>query len=250
MSDNRYYSGTSGLLLPVPNKEFYPESFKTKSRLCYYGSLFNSIEINSSFYKVPLKKTVSRWAEETPANFKFTFKLWREITHQKGLSFETSAVYDFIERISAIGNKKACLLVQFPASIKFTHFRQLTNLLDCIRSADPDGLWRLAVEFRDRSWYREETYELLEQYQAGSVLHDKITEGLQMTENGRDFIYVRFHGPNGDYKDSYNDDFLYEYASYIREWLAEGKQVYTYFNNTIGNAIGNLQILRNIVNEI
>lgn len=61
-----YYSGTSELLLPVPNKLFYPEEFKDKSRLCFYGSLMNSIEVNSSFYKLPATGKALKWANDVP----------------------------------------------------------------------------------------------------------------------------------------------------------------------------------------
>lgn len=79
-----FYTGTSGLSLPFPKHSFPPE-FQDKSRLTFYASLFNSIEINSSFYKLPMASTVKKWAESVPDNFLFTFKLWREITHNKGL---------------------------------------------------------------------------------------------------------------------------------------------------------------------
>lgn len=242
-----YYSGTSGLLLPVPNKEFFPESFKSKTRLSYYGSLFNSIEINSSFYKVPMAATIAKWAAEVPQDFKFTFKLWRGITHNKGLTFNKDDVRDFMNRISNAGLKKGCLLVQFPASIKSLYHKELQDLLSQIRAADPKNEWKTAIEFRHQSWYHSGTWDMLRQYQMGLVLHDMFPAGNNVAHVFTDFVYVRFHGPEGDYKGSYENDFLYEYASYIREWLLEGKQVFTYFNNTIGNAIGNLETLRKLV---
>jgi uncharacterized protein YecE (DUF72 family) len=247
--DNKgeYYSGTSGLLLPVPNKEFFPEAFKTKSRLCYYGSLYNSIEINSSFYKVPMASTVARWATEVPDDFKFTFKLWREITHSKSLKFNLEAVDDFMRRISAVGDKKGCLLVQFPGSIRPVHLPLVERLLGSVRKSDPDVEWKVAVEFRHQSWYQQDTFDLMDRYGMALVLHDKLSEGGAVIENQTDFVYVRFHGPSGDYKGSYEKSFLYEYASYINEWLEEGKQVYTYFNNTIGNALKNMESLRSFL---
>lgn len=242
-----YYSGTSGLLLPVPNKEFFPEAFKTKSRLCYYGSLYNSIEINSSFYKVPLASTVARWVTEVPDDFKFTFKLWREITHNKSLNFSLEAVDDFMRRISAVGHKKGCLLVQFPGSVRSVHLSLVERLLDRLRKADPDVEWRVAVEFRHQSWYQQDTFDMMDRHEMALVLHDKLSEGGVFMDNQTDFVYVRFHGPQGDYKGSYSEAFLYEYASYINEWLEEGKQVYTYFNNTIGHAIENMESLRRLL---
>ena len=242
-----YYSGTSGLLLPVRNKEFYPPEFRDKSRLHYYGTLFNSIEVNSSFYKVPMASTVEKWAADVPENFKFTYKLSRDITHNKGLAFDPASVIKFMEVISFAGNKKGSLLVQVPPSIKNVHRRQMDHLLKTIRDADPDETWDIAIEFRDNSWYEETTMELLTELRMGLVVHDKLSTASGMLDTGVDFVYVRFHGPDGNYKGRYEQDFLYEYGSYVNEWLDEGKTVYAYFNNTMGDAIENLVTLRELV---
>src|ERR1700712_1218858 len=136
-SDNgAFYSGTSGLVLPVPNKQLYPPQFQDKSRLTYYASLFNSIEINSSFYKVPQASTVKKWATEVPDGFRFTFKLWRDITHNKGLAFNPADVDRFIRVINEAGDKKGSLLIQFPPSVMVASFNQLEHLLMSIQDAD------------------------------------------------------------------------------------------------------------------
>ena len=237
------YSGTSGLLLPVKNKLFYPEAFKEKSRLCYYGSLMNSIEINSSFYKVPMASTVQKWADDVPTGFKFTFKLFREITHNRELAFSPEQVYHFMNTIDRVGDKKGCLLVQFPPSIRISSFRQLSLLVTHLRLSDPDSSWNIAFEFRHVSWYCEELYELLAEHKMGLVIHDKSPANTPLVDFEASFAYLRFHGPGGNYRGSYSDDVLYEYATYIREWQLEGKKVFVYFNNTMGNAIDNRNIL-------
>ena len=206
MSENdkgAFYSGTSGLVLPVPNKEHYPAEFKEKSRLEYYASLFNSIEINSSFYKIPMPSTVTKWAESVPENFRFTFKLWREITHNKELAFKEGDVFRFIETINHVENKKACLLVQFPPSLKINMFARLKKLLSSIHEADPDRNWKTSLEFRDASWYQEEVYELAHDFNASIVIHDKPRSATPSIETPEHFKYLRFHGPNGDYKGHY-----------------------------------------------
>src|ERR1700744_2308217 len=116
LAPTNYFAGTSGLGLPVPNKSHYPAEFTNKSRLCYYASLFNSIEVNSSFYKIPQAKTIRKWAADVPDGFRFTFKLWRGITHQKELLFDPADIGRFMEAIDAAGNHKGCLLVQLPPS--------------------------------------------------------------------------------------------------------------------------------------
>lgn len=245
----KLYSGTSGLVLPVANKAAFPLEFQDKSRLTYYASIFNSIEINSSFYKVPMAKTVANWAESVPDNFKFTFKLWREITHNRGLDFKPEDVARFIQTIALAGTKKGCLLVQFPPSLTATSSPALEKLLNIIQEADPQQEWKLAIEFRNRSWYNDDVYQLLDQYKATVVLQDMPASATPFLENDLDFVYLRFHGPDGNYKDGYSDDFLSEYAGYIKSWQEEGKSVYVYFNNTAGDAIKNLMSLNQMVQQ-
>ncbi len=242
-----FYGGTSGLVLPVPNKAFYPPDFKDKSRLCYYSSLFNSIEINSSFYKVPLTSTVKKWAWEVPDNFRFTFKLWKGITHNKLLTFNADDVTRFIDVVNHAESKKGCLLVQFPKSITINEYPGFKKLIEAISRADPQKHWKIAIEFRSISWYIEEVYEFLDEHKAGIVLHDMPSSITPMISLDNDFTYLRFHGPGGGYRGSYSDDVLMEYASYIKEWQDEGKTVYCYFNNTMGEALKNLVTLNKIL---
>jgi uncharacterized protein YecE (DUF72 family) len=242
-----YFSGTSGILLPYKNKSFYPEPLRHKSRLAVYSMLFNSLEVNSSFYKVPLSNTVRRWSEEVTDNFRFTFKLWRGITHTKGFIFNTADVTSFMETIDAVGEKKGCLLVQLPPSTGFPSFARLQQLMEIISASNPKQDWKVCVEFRQASWYRAETYKLLDAYGVSMVFHDKSSTGLNIEQMETKFIYLRFHGPNGDFKGSYDDAFLMEYSYYIKDWLSSGKEVFVYFNNTIGEAIANVNLLKHYV---
>lgn len=76
------------------------------------------------------------------------------------------------------------------------------------------------------------------------VIQDLPKSATPLELTADDLVYLRFHGPDGSYKGSYTDAFLYEYAQYIREWQQEGKTVYVYFNNTAGSALANLQLLK------
>lgn len=242
-----YYSGTSGLLLPVRNKLFYPPEFQDKSRLCFYGSLMNSIEINSSFYKIPMASTVQKWVNDTPDDFKFSFKLSKEITHNKGLAFDPELVKRFMQVISAAGDKKGCLLVQLPPSIRIGNLRQLMLLTEILRDNDPAEEWKIAVEFRHVSLYHEDVYGMLENHHMAMVIQDKPPAVTPMLDSDLPFVYLRFHGPDGSYRGSYQGELLEEYAGYIADWLSEGKTVYTYFNNTMGEAVANLNTLSDVV---
>jgi uncharacterized protein YecE (DUF72 family) len=238
-----FYSGTSNVVLPVRNKEFFPPEFQDKSRLNYYASLFNSVEINSSFYKIPMARTVEKWAADVPDDFRFTFKLWGGITHARGLDYTKSDIGRFLESVGNAAHKKGCLLVQFPASIKISYFHKIKNLVSDIHEASQAGEWKIAIEFRDKSWYNDTVYEWLEQYGAAIVTHDMPASSTPLTGMDTSFIYLRFHGEKGDYRGCYTDEFLEEYAAYIKNWLAEGKYVFTYFNNTMGDAVHNALLL-------
>ncbi len=230
--NHTFYSGTSGLIVPFP-QALYPPELKGKSRLNYYGSLFNSIEINSTFYKMPKISTVSNWAISVPDEFRFTFKLSKAITHAKGLDFNVEDIELFMQTIAHLGNKKGCLLVQFPPGLKIDKFGKLQSLLTEIHRLNVDNLWQIAIEFRNTLWYSKEVYDLLDQYKVALVIHDLPASATPIVHPSASSRYVRFHGPGGRYRGSYPDDFLTDYAEYIKMWKQEGKVVYVYFNNTM-----------------
>ncbi|MDF2457234.1 MAG: hypothetical protein K0R51_3227 [Cytophagaceae bacterium] len=237
------YFGLSGLQLPIP-KYKYPPEHQATSRLTYYATFFNSIEINSTFYKLPMPATAGKWAAQVPDDFKFTFKLWKEITHVKGLAFKETDVEAFFKVIASAGAKKGCVLVQFPPSLGKSNIWQLDALLKYISQCNVDGSWNIAVEFRNKTWYHEDVYGLIEKYKAAIVIQDIPKSVTPFLNHASEFIYVRFHGPTGNYRESYAEDFLAEYSTYIKEWLEEGKTVYAYFNNTMGDAFQNSQQLK------
>ena len=245
----KYFSGTSNIVVPVGNKMLYPEEFREKSRLTYYASLFNSIEINSSFKKLPMNRTVEKWVESVPEDFRFTFKIFKGITHNKALDFNADDVAAFFNVIEGARMKKACLLVQFPGKITLEYASQLERLLDVIGAANEEAEWRVAIEFRHASWNLAEIRELLADYQMGLVFHDMPASAPELTAVTSDFIYLRFHGPEKGYKGSYTQAFLQRYAQEIKSWQSEGKTVYAYFNNTLGDAVNNLLTLNRLVNS-
>lgn len=238
----KFYCGLSGLQVSVPKYQFPPE-YKNASRLTYYATFFNSIEINSTFYKLPLASTITKWVTQVSEEFKFTFKLWKEITHNKGMEFKESDVEKFFNVAAGAGDKKGCILIQFPPSNGKENIMQLEFLLGCIQKSNKIQKWNIAVEFRNRSWYDEKVYKLLNKYKTALVIQDIPKSSTPMIDHETDFIYLRFHGPTGNYRESYSDSFLSEYSSYIKEWMKEGKTVYAYFNNTMGDALKNAKTL-------
>ena len=253
MTTENFFCGTSGLVLPVPNKQAFPEAYRAGTRLTYYASLFSSLEVNSSFYKIPRAATFARWVDEVPEHFRFTVKLWRGITHVPSLAFEPADVTRFMEAAAGLGAKKGCLLIQLPPSAKVIRAKELEALLATIRRSEEStgapasprrvAQWKLAVEFRDKSWYTAATDQLLQRFNAIRVLQDMPTSFNWHPAQGSSLIYMRYHGIAGDYRGGYPEERLKQDATIIKTALQAGKEVYAYFNNTIGDAVANAQFL-------
>lgn len=241
--------GLSGVVLPYPKYKF-PEEFHNASRLTIYSTFFNSIEVNASFYKVPQRKTIERWFDTVPANFHFTFKLHQDFTHKKFPEYDADELVKFVETISLVKEKSGCILVQFPPSLKSNNIGNLTKLLGDLRTAMQTVQWKISVEFRDSGWYNDDTFDLLQSQNCSLVLHDIPKSAAPFITTADEFVYVRFHGPTGNYRGSYSEAFLHEYCQYVEQWTNEGKQVYVYFNNTAGSAFENGQTFSKLIESI
>lgn len=240
------YSGTSNIVLPIKQSQFPPEA-KGASRLQYYAMLHSSIEINATFYKVPRPATIEGWGESVPTDFKFTFKVPKTVTHAKDLQFSGGDLETFTQAVAGVGNKKGCLLVQLPPSVKQDMQEEVEGILEGL-SSDAQG-WHIAVEFRHPSWYKSAVYRMLQYYRAGMVEQDLPKSPTPQVTVAEDFKYLRFHGPEGTYRGSYEDSFLLNHAKRITAWVKEEKEVYVYFNNTLGDALGNLATLDTMVKQ-
>lgn len=240
--------GTSNATVPG-NKSSFPPEYRQTTRLHYYSSIFNTVEVNSCFYKTPKHSTYKKWSLDVPDDFQFTLKLSKVITHAKELENDLSCMNEFIHTAGGTGNKKGCVLLQFPGKISLDHFEKVEMILDYLEQSDPQNEWRKAVEFRNSSWYVGETWELLDEFSAAMVLHDMRKGANSEFRGNAEFVYLRFHGPKGDYRDSYPDSFLREKADLIRSWLKQGKDVYAYFNNTMGSAYENALSLKRMLEK-
>lgn len=239
------YIGTSGVVVQIPQTE-YPEAFRGKSRLSYYSSVFNSLEVNSSFYRNPRSATIAKWADEVGEDFRFTFKIPKLISHARNLEFDVNAVSEFIKLVNSVRKKKGCLLIQLPPSVTADSLTSLKKLLQTIRDNDAAEEWNIALEFRHPSWYIPTVEKLLYKYNSCIVIHDHPKAPAPMNIIG-EFFYIRFHGENGRYRGHYEKAALAPYVSKAQQWLAAGKTGYVYFNNTMGEAYANALSLTQLV---
>ena len=238
--------GISNTVVPGAKKDF-PPPYNVRSRLHYYSSIFNTVEVNSCFYKTPMLKTFERWAADVPEGFQFTIKLSKEVTHVKELKGELACMNTFVNNAGGLGHKKGCLLIQFPGKITLDYFEQVEQILYYLEKEDAAKEWKKAIEFRNPTWYIAETREMLDENGATMVMHDIPKAKLTEYKGKASFVYLRFHGPKGDYRGSYDDRFLRDKAEEIRQWQTGGKDVYAYFNNTAGNAYENAFALKTML---
>ena len=242
-----FYSGTSNIVSPLKQSQ-HPIEFAGATRLAYYASLFTSVEINATFYKLPKAATIEKWAACVPPDFRFTFKVPKGVTHAKDLQFSSGELEVFAETIDRVGDKRGCLLVQLPPKVSRDYEEELAGILECL--TDNARGWKIAVEFRHPSWYNRSVYRMLEGYGTGMVKHDMPKAPTPKIEIAESFVYLRFHGLDGTYRGSYEHAFLDGHANRIAGWMKEGKEVYAYFNNTMGDALGNLQTLNRMVTNL
>ncbi len=209
---------------------FYPAGTAPSDFLTEYSKHFNTVEVNSTFYRVPYKSTVEGWKLKTPEDFTFAAKLPRAVTHGEELGDEWEKLEVFIDNISLLGSKLGPLLIQLPPKYKPD---RLENLRDFLANL-PRGP-RYAVEFRDRGWLDEGVYEILREYRIALVLvdHPRMPEFVVSTT---DFTYIRWQGDRKQIdgesgrveRDRSTDN--ERWAERIMRFLDESIEVYGYFS--------------------
>src|SRR5262249_27493146 len=153
--------GTQGWSYDDWNGTFYPPGAKQEDRLPFYALVFDTVELDSTFYGPP-KPTIARsWARHTPAGFRFAAKLPREITHDALLRDSAPALTAFARAMEPLGDKLGPLLVQMPA--EFTRSGDAVRALEAFLAARPAPI-RLAVEFRHATWHVPATWESLRRH--------------------------------------------------------------------------------------
>jgi uncharacterized protein YecE (DUF72 family) len=186
----QYYIGCSGWSYSAWKGPFYPSNMDNSSDwLSYYASVFDYVEIDSSFYRMPNLFTVKNWLKKTPENFKFTAKFPKVITHDKHLKDVSRELEYFLQSMIPLRDKILALLIQLPPSLKITE--GLDNLRQVV--SELDTKFRYAVEVRDRSWFQDLAYNFFANNNicmVWSQLAELRTPPIVTT----DFLYIRLIG--------------------------------------------------------
>lgn len=234
--------GCSGFNYWYWKGRFYPEDLPQNRWLEYYSKFFNTVELNVTFYRLPLAKTFDRWRKETPDNFLFSLKGSRFITHVKRLIEIEEPLKLFFERAQRLGKKFEVALWQFSPGFKLD-IERLYRFLELLKGYNI----RNALEFRHNSWIIEDIVNLCKKYNVSLCMADwpEFIDELPVTS---DFVYIRRHGEGGSYSTCYSEEELKKDAKRIKRYLKDGKDVFIYFNNDYNAyAVKNAQQLKSMM---
>ncbi|WAC13831.1 DUF72 domain-containing protein [Dyadobacter pollutisoli] len=242
----KIHIGTSGWSYKHWKGVFYPPNVKPASYLSFYAEHFSVSEINSSFYKLPLKSTVEKWIQQVPEGFLFCPKMSRYLSHLKKLHEPKEPLERFFNIFEPIIKYLGPILIQLPANLKFNE----TVVTDLFKILNDDyGDYRVAMEVRHLSWFSDESTSLMRKYNVTLVFaqSDRYPYLEQVTAKD---IFIRFHGPHSLYSSSYSGKVLEEYAAKFIDWTKKGHTVWAFFNNDVGgHAIMNAKTLLGLVDK-
>jgi uncharacterized protein YecE (DUF72 family) len=180
--------GTMGWSYDFWKGIFYPETLSSKEFLGYYARQFGTVEVDSTFYRIPRKLSVANWKEQTPEGFMFSLKFPRVITHFKMLKDCEEEVAVFLERANLLKDKLGVLLLQFPNAFGAKQVLLLDNFLQSLPKA-----YRYAVEVRNRKVLNENLYSVLRENNVGLVWVDS-SFMPELSIATSTFIYIRWEG--------------------------------------------------------
>lgn len=238
-----FYIGTSGWHYDHWKGPFYPSGLSSKNFLNFYIQSFSTVEINRTFYSLPQSQVFTTYAKKVPPSFVFSVKASRFITHVKRLKDPKLPLQRLFSRIKGLQAHLGPILFQLPP-----HWKLNSERLHAFLKSLPKG-YRYTFEFRDPSWFVEEVFDLLKQYNAAFCIYELADIKTPLVTTA-DFVYVRLHGPLGAYAGRYSLPVLKKWAAFFRRESRQGKDVYCYFDNDQAgyaalNAKTMKQLLRN-----
>lgn len=222
--------GTSGWLYkPWRGGAFYPKGLKQKDEFAHYASAFDTVELNGSFYRLPIEGAPERWRDQAPEGFLYAWKYPRWLTHFYKLRDPAESYARVFGRMDGLREKEGPVLFQLHPRMEKDYDR-LAIALDLL----PKGK-RATYEFRHPSWYDAKIFRLLRDHDAALCISDH-EDAPSPWEATASWIYIRGHGPSGRYHGSYSDAALRSWGKRISTWRSQNKDVFCYFDNDIDAA--------------
>jgi uncharacterized protein YecE (DUF72 family) len=218
--------GCSGWNYATWRNTFYPQGLPPSRWLEHYATVFDTVEVNSTFYRLARREAVARWVEQTPADFCFAVKSSRYLTHIRRLRDMGQGVerlYAPLEPLADAG-KLGPVLWQLPANFH----RDEARLAEALAQLPPG---RHTFEFRHPSWFSPEVLALLRAHEVALTIADRRGLTFQTHDITSDFTFVRFHYGHRGRRGNYSDSEIEEWAHRIVDWAHAGLDVFAYFNN-------------------
>ena len=218
--------GCSGWMYRHWRGPVYPESLPQRRWFEHYATLFDTVELNTTFYRLPTATAVQSWAAQAPPTFTYALKLGAFGSHRMKLADAASWLPNHLDRVAHLGPSAGPTLVQLPP-----RWRRNVERLDEFLTVAP-ATRRWAVELREPSWLHDDVFAVLRRHGAALCLHDLLADHPWVLTT--DWTYVRFHGPDATvraYQGRYGPAGLSPAAERLGRWLDDGCDVYAYFNN-------------------
>lgn len=222
-------TGTSGWQYRDWRGGLYPASLAQRRWLEWYSQAFSTVEVNASFYRLPQVESFAAWKDATPADFVFSVKMSRILTHQKRLSDPKEPVERFLSRARALGDKLGPVLVQLPPSLR-ADVPRLEQMLECFPASVS-----VALEPRHESWFSDDAYALMREHDCALCLADDQGPKTPLVATAP-WGYLRLHQGRGRSHPSYASAALSAWARRVASLWPTEATVYVYFNNDPGGA--------------
>jgi uncharacterized protein YecE (DUF72 family) len=222
----KFWIGCSGFYYASWKNNFYPAGLPSRKWLEYYGSVFNTLELNGTFYRMPKPSDLERYATVTPPDFRFSVKMSRFVTHVKRLK-DTDSIKRFQDLVmNGLGSKLACFLFQMPPTFRYSE-ENLKTVLDNIPRHSNN-----VIEFRHASWWNEQVANDLRD--AGITFCNVDFQKLETyVVNTHERFYFRFHGNPELFISSYPEEQIRRYFEQVPN---DCNDAFFYFNNTMFEA--------------
>ena len=213
----QFFVGTSGFSYSGWRGRFYPRRIKSTEMLAYYAQQLGTVEVNTTFYRTQPEAVIAGWVASVPPAFRFAVKAHRRITHNRRMPNLEEAVHALREETDAFGDRLGPVLFQLPPTAPFDEGR-IERIFDLLPAQ-----WRVAFQFRQRSWHTPEVAALLERLGASLVHGDGEAEPGLLGRGA--FIYLRLR------RETYSRQRLTAWARRVAGYLAGGRDVYAYFKH-------------------
>ena len=213
----QFFVGTSGYSYPKWKGSFYPEKLPSKEMLSYYAQHFSTVEMNNTFYRMPEVDDLKSWATRVPAEFRFTLKAPRKITHIRRLKNAQDETRQFLKAAAALKARRGPLLFQLPPNFK-KDLPRLEAFLKLIGKRIP-----VAFEFRHETWLDDEVFDLLRKKSCAYCIADTDESPNPKVVSTTTWGYVRLR------RENYTDKDLRAWIKKLR--AQEWNEAYVYFKH-------------------